>query len=146
MEMECYYTQCFFFFFFFVIGLQPIAPKFKMTSPQYLAVDKSGWIHCKVASDPPAKFFWSKSNPWPFGDRLDKLEFVPISNGSLFVRKAKKSYEGDFYCTAVNSGGRKSSSINIKVEGECKVRYQKSSDSDIFLTKEITEIGKRFNS
>ncbi|XP_074622246.1 uncharacterized protein LOC141880636 [Acropora palmata] len=97
-------------------GLQPIAPKFKMTNPQYLTLNEPGWIYCRVASDPSVKFFWSKLNPWPFGDRLNDLEFVPLLNGSLFVRRAKKTYEGDFYCTAVNSGGHKSSAINVKVK------------------------------
>lgn len=97
-------------------GLQSIAPKFTMASLQYLTLNKPGWMYCKVASDPSVKFFWSKSNPWPFGERLDELEFVPLLNGSLFVRRAEKSYEGDFYCTAVNSGGHKSSAINIKVK------------------------------
>ena len=97
-----------------------------MASHQYLTLGKAGWVHCKVASDPRAKFFWSKSNPWPFGERFDSLEFVPFSNGSLFVRKAKKSYAGDFYCTAVNSGGRKPANIIIKVEGKYKERDRKS--------------------
>ena len=105
----------------FVTGLQPIAPKFKMNNPQYLTLDEPGWIYCRVASDPSVKFFWSKQNPWPFGDRLNDLEFVPLLNGSLFVRRAKKTYEGDFYCTAVNSGGHKSSAINVKVKGEVGV-------------------------
>lgn len=118
-----------FFTIHFVTGLQPIAPKFKVASLQYLTLDKAGWIHCKVASDPPAKFFWSKSNPWPFGDPLDKLEFVPFSNGSLFVTKAKKSYEGDFYCTAVNSARHKSEAINVKVKGKFKVRDKTSPPS-----------------
>ena len=43
---------------------------------------------------------------------------MPFSNGSLFVRKAKKSYEGDYYCTAVNSGGYESTDISVKVGGK----------------------------
>ena len=96
-----------------------------MASPQYLTVDKPGWVHCKVASDPRAKFFWSTASPWPNGERLDILEFVPFSNGSLFVRKAKKSYEADYYCVAVNSAGYKMQGISVKVGGQYKERDQK---------------------
>ena len=103
---------------YFASGLQPIKPKSKTASDQYLTLNKAGWVHCSVAADPRAKFFWSKANPWPFGERLDEFEFVPFSNGSLFVRKAKKSYEGDYYCTAVNSGGYESTDISVKVGGK----------------------------
>ena len=99
-------------------GLQPIKPKFKKNSPQYLTLNKPGWIHCKVVSDPRAKLFWTKTLQWPSGEHLSNLEFLPFSNGSLFVMKAKKSYEGDFYCTAVNSGGFKIQNITIKVGGK----------------------------
>ena len=34
------------------------------------------------------------------------------------MRKAKKSYEGDYYCTAVNSGGYESTDISVKVGGK----------------------------
>ncbi|KAK2570207.1 Adhesion G protein-coupled receptor B3 [Acropora cervicornis] len=136
-------------------GLQPIAPKFKMTNPQYLTLDEPGWIYCRVASDPSVKFFWSKLNPWPFGDRLNDLEFVPLLNGSLFVRRAKKTYEGDIYCTAVNSGGHKSSAINTsvnssalfdcKVKGsEIKVTWFKRLPGSTTLVSAL-KLGKRFN-
>ena len=104
--------------FIYHTGLHPISPKFKRNSPQYLTLNKPGWIHCQVISDPRAKLFWTKTLPWPNGEHLPDLEFLPFSNGSLFVRKAKKSYEGDFYCTAVNSGGIKLQDITVKVAGK----------------------------
>ena len=47
---------------------------------------------------------------------------MPFSNGSLFVRKAKKSYEDSYYCTAVNSGGYEFEDVDVKVGGKdiCK--------------------------
>jgi len=99
-------------------GLQPIEPKVKKTSPQYLTLNKPGWVHFKVVSDPRAKLFWSKTRPWPDGEKLPSLEFVPFSNGSLYVRKAQKSYEDSYYCTAVNSGGFDFEDVDVKVGGE----------------------------
>jgi len=108
----------FFYTFFFHAGLQPIEPKLKKTSPQYLTLNKPGWVHFKVVSDPRAKLFWSKMRPWPDGEKLPSLEFVPFSNGSLYMRKAKKSYEDSYYCTAVNSGGYDFEDVDVKVGGE----------------------------
>ena len=103
---------------YFHAGLQPIEPKVKKASPQYLTLNKPGWVHFKVVSDPRAKLFWSKTRPWPDGEKLPNLEFVPFSNGSLYVRKAKKSYEDSYYCTAVNSGGYDFEDVDVKVGGE----------------------------
>ena len=105
-------------FRFLCTGLQPIKPKVKVASPQYLTLNKPGWVHCKVVSDPRAKVFWSKDRTWPEGDVLPKLEFVKFSNGSLFVRKALKSYEGEYFCNAVNSGGYSFRDVSVKVGGQ----------------------------
>ena len=105
-------------YIYFHSGLQPIEPKLKKTSPQYLTLNKPGWVHFKVVSDPRAKLFWSKTRPWPDGEKLPSLEFVPFSNGSLYVRNAKKSYEDSYYCTAVNSGGYDFEDVDVKVGGK----------------------------
>ena len=88
-----------------------------MPSPQYLIVNKPGWVHCQVLSDPRAKIFWSKTLQWPRGTKLNKLEFIEFSNGSLYVRKAQLRYEGTYYCTAANSGGFEFKSVQVKVGG-----------------------------
>lgn len=41
------------------------------------------------------------------------------------MRKAKKSYEDSYYCTAVNSGGYEFEDVDVKVGGEdvCKLEW-----------------------
>ncbi|XP_048580125.1 uncharacterized protein LOC5504243 isoform X2 [Nematostella vectensis] len=97
-------------------GLSPLRPSISIEKIHYLAVDKPAWIDCKVIADPRAKVFWTKSRPWPNEQgQLSRLEFLEFSNGSLYVRRARMSYTGQYYCTAANSAAFDIGSFEIKV-------------------------------
>lgn len=90
------------FFSLINLAISPISPKVTVTKT-YLTVNEPAWVHCKVIADPRAQIYWSKLRPWPSGVRLSKLDFLEWSNGSLYVRNARLSYAGRYYCSAANT-------------------------------------------
>lgn len=88
----------------------------KMTvKTTYLTVNKPGWVHCKVIADPRAHIYWDRTRPYPSGQPLSKLDFLQWSNGSLYVRHARMSYTGRYYCSAANTADFIFKAVDIKV-------------------------------
>lgn len=102
---------------FYTTGLTPIKPSFKdKTGTAYLRVGFPGWLSCTVIADPRAKIFWGKGKMWP-DSPLNEFDFIQFSNGSVFVKKVRQEFEGQYFCTAANSGGYQMKTLSVEVGG-----------------------------